>query len=359
MKILGLIIGLFFPLCLFTCFSDFAANGFNKEIRQTKNTIAYVCSPYSHQMAKIRNREIYLLNTRTKLPLRLTDNNYNEGSLAWSPNGEELLFTSTRSTRRIAQFSDAEDPYYLCLYNFQSCKEKILEDNISLEVDKIYKKLINNGKAVKKIAKKTFNTYTPFWIKNDLIGFKRQLPFGLGVGPGDICTTDTSGKNLTIYRDLLEFPNWQIFSPQWISEDSIVCSIIDFNRDLKSIKKIALYHTKEMRFEILVDRKDRNAFNPSISNDRKNILFLETVPHSNDFKKDLLLLNIRTRKIKHILRDVEEAVFSPQNTKIAFIRKINSNYDVYIMNSDSTDVVRMTFDGGMKSSLAWSPNSDD
>ena len=187
LKIIGIIVG--FGLFLYSLFyQNTPGKGeFDKSIKKTENVIAYIHYPIPGGTGSPRNSDIYLLDVKTGEQLRLNRDRFEDDDLSWSPDATRLLFTSRRSQERIAQFSDAENPSYLYIYDFRSGKERSLESALASEVYRLGEKLKKKGYEIKHLKGKYLSTNYPFWIDINLIGFMRHLPYGLGRGYGDIC----------------------------------------------------------------------------------------------------------------------------------------------------------------------------
>lgn len=69
----------------------------------------------------------------------------------------------------------------------------------------------------------------------------------------------------------------------------------------------------------------------------------------------LILYSIKTGEKRVVIENAEVGVLSPDNKRVAFIRKMDGLADVYVCNLDGTGLKQLTFDGGVKSYLAWSP----
>ena len=50
--------------------------------------------------------------------------------------------------------------------------------------------------------------------------------------------------------------------------------------------------------------------------------------------------------------------WSPDGERIAFVRRVDENYDVYVMDADGSDVVRVTDHPAYESEPSWAPDGD-
>lgn len=106
---------------------------------------------------------------------------------------------------------------------------------------------------------------------------------------------------------------------------------------------------------------------PSFSNNSKKLLFTKEILEVKDSVKasngDIYLLDLNTKKETRLTfkRGFDSgAKFSPDDKKIAFYGRdeITGNYDIFIMNSDGTDIKNLTNDKLQDFSPVWSPDGN-
>ena len=66
----------------------------------------------------------------------------------------------------------------------------------------------------------------------------------------------------------------------------------------------------------------------------------------------------KKKKILNLGELSGDKILSPDNSQIAFIKKQGDERDIFIINIDGSNLRRLTFDGGVKSSLTWSPKNN-
>lgn len=106
---------------------------------------------------------------------------------------------------------------------------------------------------------------------------------------------------------------------------------------------------------------------PCFSKNSKKLLFTREIMEKTDSVEvsngDIYLLDIKSRTETRLTfkRGFDSgAKFSPDNKKITFFGRdeVTGNYDIFIMNSDGTDVVNLTNDALQDFSPCWSPDGN-
>lgn len=322
---------------------------YNSKIINTSNLIAYI---YYQQkgIGPVRNQEIYLVNVNTGKQFRLTNDRFTDSDLCWSPDGNKLLFVSHRSLDRMAKYHDNYNFGYLYIYNFITGKEYSLEKQISDQVDSMATIFRQKGYDIEKKEHYNPDNEHPTWISNNRIGFKRDIYYGHSYGYGELMTTDTLGARIKYKRNPFNKRNFRVFNPHWISEDSIIVrtsplASFDF--------KLALYTCSDAQYHTLKNLEKHAGTRIFLSTDKKYIFYIEA---------DKLFKYIIGSGEKHLLnqnmKDINAFIVSPKNDKVACIKMDGENQDIFVMNIDGSDLNQITFDGGYKRSISWSPKKN-
>ncbi|MHB2149760.1 hypothetical protein ACX8XP_11940 [Calditrichota bacterium LG25] len=327
------------------------------EIKNTKNLLAFTKETPSENIFERNKNDIYLLNVKSGKIFQLTDDPYQYAYISWSIKGDRLIFTSTRNKEKAARFDESKNLDYIVIYNFKTHKEKILEDNIAKEVETLKQTLRQKNTDIVIGERKYCDSSNPFWINENRIGFLRVIPIGLGYGYEVLCSADTNGNKLKVFRDFSKFPSYELTSPQWINEDSVIVQITDPNFVESKFSHIALFLTKLKKYIILSDTSYR-ASSPQLFENREKVLYFII---KND-KIIRVILDIKSmKKVFFDASDIGRApTLSPKGNKIAYLKgKDLFEGDIYIKDLNTLKEERMTFDGGIKDLWSWSPNSDD
>jgi Tol biopolymer transport system component len=351
---------MFFLIALFCCQNDiksfkYGEGVYNKNVISTNNLIAYDHYPTPQGTGNSRNANIFLLNTANNKISQLTDDKFEDSGLCWSPDGNKIVFTSRRSLNKAAQWNESDNPTYLCIYNFSTKTERILNENLSAGINSLALRLKKEGFNIDYRPKEFPWPSSPYWIDKNLIGCMIKLPFGIGSGYGDLCTIDTLGNNFTVITKIFERPEWRVLWPKWINTDSILVYLISTN-SMEGKSAIALFLTHEKKLVMLTGDSVKVG-TPSLSIYTNKIAYLEG--KGGDDKGQLIIQDLKNNTRKKIAIDGLGPRISPHGNKIAFLREENNGDDIYIMNSDGSDIKRLTHDGGIKGSLSWSPITNE
>jgi dipeptidyl aminopeptidase/acylaminoacyl peptidase len=320
-------------------------SNYNQEIKKSDNFIAYIHSPNPKNIRPMRQQEIFLVNSETGKQVQLTKDNYKDSDLSWSPDGNKLLICSHRLEDRIAQQHDNRNKGFLFIYNFQTGKEISLENNISYEVDRRGEKYKNEGFKVEKNKFYESDSESPFWISDNRIGFKRYIYYGTSYGYGELCATDTFGTNLVFIRDIFEKRKCKINRSYWLNSDSIIVECSSFVGFEPSEFKLFISSKNEY-----VNYLPGSYYPISISHDKTKLVCFT----NNSY----VLYNLYSGEVEILFDDsksISDIVLSPLNNKIAFVKANNHEKEIFVKDLNSEEIKQLTFDGGQKYSLSWSP----
>ena len=65
----------------------------------------------------------------------------------------------------------------------------------------------------------------------------------------------------------------------------------------------------------------------------------------------------KTNLTSSLTNSIYDPAWSPDGQKIAFLSYVNGNYEIYVMNADGSNVLRLTENNASDDSPAWSPDS--
>ena len=118
--------------------------------------------------------------------------------------------------------------------------------------------------------------------------------------------------------------------------------------------QIAVIKTDGSGFRQITSGKNNNGF-ASYSPDGKRIVYRTMGPEG----EGLRVMNLEDGKISALTGDYDNfPVWSPRGDLIAFVRKIDNDFEVFTARPDGKDVKRLTNQKGNEAHLNWSPDGE-
>jgi len=269
---------------------------------------------------------IYLMDIEGIHITQITNGEYAEKNPSWSPDGKRIAFS----------FADGGST---TLY--------------VIEVD---------GSGMMMLIDKPVQDWKPAWSpdgKNIAFVSLRSDPAPWTCKydcNSEIYIMNSDGSNITRLTNNLAYDD----SPSW-SPDST---------------HIAFMSSRDGNDEIFIMKSDGSniiqlTYNPaeesqpSWSPDGKHIAFVS----DRSGQRDIYLMESDGSKVKRLTYSVgtnEEPAWSPDGTRIVFVSSRDEsnpatcnyytcNYEIYVMNSDGSNVIRLTYTPGIESHPAWQP----
>jgi Tol biopolymer transport system component len=167
---------------------------------------------------------------------------------------------------------------------------------------------------------------------------------------------------------LLESRDELILGPQWSpGGDSIVFGIGKFSAFLDfaiGAKKpvdpvnggaqVAIINADGSGFRKITSGKNNNGF-AAYSPDGKRIVYRTMGPEGDGLR----VMNLEDHSIANLTEEYDNfPVWSPRGDLIAFIRRIDGDFEVFSIRPDGKDVRRLTNVKGNEAHLAWSPDGE-
>ena len=118
--------------------------------------------------------------------------------------------------------------------------------------------------------------------------------------------------------------------------------------------QIGIINADGSGFHRITSGPNNNAF-PSFAPDGKHIVYRTTGPDG----EGLRIMSLEDRSVNKLTNDYDNfPVWSPRGDLIAFIRKIQQNFEVFTIHSDGKGTIQLTNISGNEAHLAWSPDGE-
>jgi Tol biopolymer transport system component len=175
----------------------------------------------------------------------------------------------------------------------------------------------------------------------------------VGNGLVDIYGMDVNGHNLQRLTASFAFDDWGSWSP-----DTFKIAFMS-NRVPDSTHAVH-YHVFTMNSDgssesQLTFEDSADSFNPAWSPNGTKIAFAST----RDGNREIYVMDPNGSNVVRLTTDSavdEQPAWSPDGTKIAFVSDRDGNTEIYVMNADGSGQVNITNDAGADALPAWSPD---
>jgi TolB protein len=169
-------------------------------------------------------------------------------------------------------------------------------------------------------------------------------------------------------KKLMESKGELILGPQWSpGGDAIVFGIGKFSAFLDfaiGAKKphdpvnggaqVAMVNPDGTGFHKVTSGANNNGF-PAFSPDGKRIVYRTMGPDGDGLR----IMNLEDHAVTTLTSDYDNfPVWSPRGDLIAFIRRVDDDFEVFTIRPDGKDVRRLTNQKGNEAHLAWSPDGE-
>lgn len=176
-----------------------------------------------------------------------------------------------------------------------------------------------------------------------------------------IIDEDQPARSILQRKDLILGPQWSPDGKQIVVGVGGFTSFLDFAAgDKKPIDpvnggaEVAILNADGTGFHIVTSGPNNNAF-ASFSPDGKRIVYRTAGPNG----EGLRIMNLKNRSITVLTNEYDNfPIWSPRGDLIAFVRKIDGNFEALTIHPDGKEVKQLTHTRGNDAHLAWSPNGE-
>jgi Tol biopolymer transport system component len=180
----------------------------------------------------------------------------------------------------------------------------------------------------------------------DVTTFSGQIVFD---NSEDIFTINADGTDL---KQLTKNPGAE-FDPMW-SPDGTQIVYRDSRRGMNQDDEIYVMNADGSSQTNLSNSPSSNEWGPAWSPDGKQIAFNSN--HAGGLPQ-LYIMNADGSNWKQLgEQEAEYPSWSPDGSRIVFMSSAGSSYDIYIINSDGSNLIRLTDTPGEDGWPAWSPD---
>jgi TolB protein len=184
-------------------------------------------------------------------------------------------------------------------------------------------------------------------------------------GHGSALTISENGNPA---RTLLERKDELILGPQWSPRgDGILFGIGQFTAFLDFAvgdtkppdpanggAQLAMINADGTGFRQITSGANNNGF-PAFAPDGKGVVYRTMGPDGSGLR----IMNMDDRSVAVLTNEYDNfPVWSPRGDLIAFIRKIEGDFEVFSIRPDGKDLRRLTNSRGNEAHLAWSPDGE-
>jgi Tol biopolymer transport system component len=185
-----------------------------------------------------------------------------------------------------------------------------------------------------------------------------------GNGLRDVYAIDASSKHLTQLTESFALDDWAAWSPDTVKilfmsdriPDTTVTArfqIYVMNADGSNVGQLTFPDPARDSTGHLIDTTSN--FHPAWSPDRTKIAFAST----RDTNPEIYVMDpngSNVVRLTHDAADDAQPAWSPDGSKIVFASTRDGNAEIYVMNADGTGLVNLTHNGATDLTPAWSPD---
>jgi Tol biopolymer transport system component len=177
----------------------------------------------------------------------------------------------------------------------------------------------------------------------------------------DIVEDGKPDKAILTRKDLILAPQWSADGKQIVVGVGEFTAFLDFaaggkkpNDPINGGAEVGILNADGTGFHIVTSGANNNAF-AAFSPDGKSIVYRTAGPDG----EGLRMMNLADRSITKLTDQYDNfPVWSAHTNLIAFIRRIDGDFEVMTIHPDGTGLTQLTHTHGNEAHLAWSPDGE-
>jgi len=336
----------------------------NNQTRLTNNTYDDSCPSWSPDGMKIAfvsnrdgNHEIYIMNADGNNQTRLTNNTYDDSCPSWSPDGKSISFVSDRDGNHEIYIMNAAGGSQTRLTHntYDDSYPSWSPDGMKIafvsnrDGNKEIYTMYPDGAGQTQLTHNQVDNSSPSWsYDGSKIIFASNL-----TGHNQIYGINSDGTN----QSRLTNNTAADLQPSWggIQRPSITSKIVFDGYLPDNSRQIFIMNSDGANLTRLTYYGAAN-YGPSLSPDGTKVLFT-----AGGDQPGIYVMYADGYGLTRLTAENDsDAVWSPDGTKIAFASRrsnpLGASAQIYIMNSDGSNPVRLTLSNGDNFHPAWSPD---
>jgi Tol biopolymer transport system component len=209
-----------------------------------------------------------------------------------------------------------------------------------------------------------FDVYSTAWLPNyDATGEHMAVTKMKKDMSTDLLIVDEGkpGRAILSRKDLILGPSWSPNGKQIAVGVGLFSAFLDFDIGNKKPvdpanggAQVGIVNADGTDFHLVTSGPDNNAF-ASFGPDGKHLVYRTSGPDGDGLR----ILNLDGHSVTKLTEEYDNfPVWSPRRDLIAFMRRIDGNFEVMTIHPDGTGLQQLTHTRGNEAHLAWSPDGE-
>ena len=209
-----------------------------------------------------------------------------------------------------------------------------------------------------------FDLYSTAWLPNyDATGEHMAVTKMNKDRTTDLLIVDEGkpGRSILNKKELILAPSWSPDGKQIAVGVGLFSAFLDF--DIGSKKpvdpanggaQVGIVNADGTDFHLVTSGPDNNAF-ASFGPDGKHLVYRTSGPDGDGLR----ILNLEDHAVTKLTEEYDNfPVWSPRGDLIAFMRRIDGNFEIMTIHPDGTGLKQLTHTRGNEAHIAWSPDGE-